>query len=671
MIKSIYCFLTVTILVAAFIPAAAEQEGEAPSLKLPVYVSALENMEERTRGCLNLLTINQIQNAVKDGDEKALKLDLTGISSLLDGTKIDPGKIYGSIYVGPYPFESSETQYSYKRFRHRSGVQEGKADIHTDFFLHDKYNSEGWKTRGELCMRLNLYLEQEGQDRHLGMYDTFVGFRKEEAHFVQIPVITEGPFMSLIHSDAPSAAVVSFKTNRELQTRVRLDNGMSFEEENASREHEINLTSLQPDKDYQYKIVMKDHETEWISFHTAPEPGKGEIRFAYIGDSREGVGGGERNFMGLNYATLERNLAHSYMIGADFFAMGGDLVNGYTTVKEDFRTQLHAWKQTVAGYWNHRPVYPAMGNHEALLKNFDDGSYYGVSMDRWPYETDSAEAVFAEEFFNPKNGPAPSDPSRPPYGENVYSYRYGPVMMIAFNNNYWISYNADKYGGCPEGYIMPDQMKWIEKKLEEAEKDENVKYVILYAQEPVFPNGGHVKDAMWHNGNNAVRAYSYDHEKDALVAEEKGMLEVRNDFVRMVASSSKVAAVLGSDEHGYSKVLINSGVPIGDPEKDDEDGDGVIDLEKEKPSPLEDLKHPVWYMVCGGGGAPYYARESAPWNEYWEEQMKEGRLKKFFYYSSQANFFIFEADEEKISVMVFNPYGEQIDKVEDLMAVKK
>ena len=49
----------------------------------------------------------------------------------------------------------------------------------------------------------------------------------------------------------------------------------------------------------------------------------------------------------------------------------------------------------MAGFWRSRPVYPAMGNHEALLNVFDDGSKYGIALDQWPYATHSAEAVFA------------------------------------------------------------------------------------------------------------------------------------------------------------------------------------------------------------------------------------------------------------------------------------
>jgi len=103
-------------------------------------------------------------------------------------------------------------------------------------------------------------------------------------------------------------------------------------------------------------------------------------------------------------------------------------------------------------FWHTRPVYPAMGNHESLLRIYDDGSNYGIELDRWPYNTDSAEAIFAENFVNPNNGPTPEDPRRPPYSENVFSFTYGDVMIIAFNNNYWFSSNPSEFGGSLKLY---------------------------------------------------------------------------------------------------------------------------------------------------------------------------------------------------------------------------
>jgi hypothetical protein len=231
------------------------------------------------------------------------------------------------------------------------------------------------------------------------------------------------------------------------------------------------------------------------------------------------------------------------------------------------------------------------------------------------------------------------------------------------NNNYWYSGAAGRYGGSPEGYILDDQLAWIERELAAAERNATVRYVLLYAQEPVFPCGGHPGDAMWYHGNNNVRAHTFHDGK--LEPEPLGIVEVRNRLAGAVGRSTKLAAVLGADEHAYYRVLIDRSVPVGVPARDDKNGDGVIAWRDAEPaSPLAELKHPTWYVTCGGGGAPYYSEQATPWTVYWGEQADPRRG---FYYSSQENLLLFTADGEKISLRVVNPYGETIDEIENLM----
>jgi len=335
-------------------------------------------------------------------------------------------------------------------------------------------------------------------------------------------------------------------------------------------------------------------------------------------------------------------------------------MNGYTSSMEDFQTQLFSWKRAVSGFWRERAVYPAMGNHESLLKVFDDGK---IQLDRWPYATESAEAMFAKAFCNPENGPSPSDSRRPSYKENVYSLRYGPILMICFNNNYWASYNEKEFGGSPEGYIFEDQMAWIARELKRAEGDKTVRFIVLFAQEPVIPNGGHTEDAMWYLGDNNVRAYTM--RSGSLTPESKGIVDVRNGLIRLVTANPKVACVLGSDEHAYHRTLISADVPLGDPGKDDQNQNWVVCEQGESCSPI-DVLHPTWFITSGGAGAPYYAEEPTPWNAFLKKVRPEDYL-----YTSQANILIFRAEGNTLGLEVYNPYGQRIDAIEDLMAKKR
>jgi hypothetical protein len=632
------------------------------------------------------LTLETLQACIKDGDEFGLVMDFSGIEELLDGTEIKPGDMFGgTVYLGPYPFEQEETSYSYKRFRSTISFSKNRIILPVGNFLAGYRNSEDWTNRGMLALRLELYLDNGKSVRYLGLYDTFLRFQAVAAedgkvNYIKKTTLIDGPSVNLITSDDPSTLVIAFKTDAPAMGTVTLKDGRQFKETEASTRHEIKVTGLKPGSSYAYRVEFEDYTTRFYSFQTAPIRGEGDVMFAYSGDSRAGTGGGANNLMGVNYLTMERLANLAYNKGAQLFVFGGDLINGYTSSPEDFATQMMGWKQAVAGFRNHRPVYSCLGNHEALLRAFKGTSDRHLVMDRWPYETESAEALFARELVLPENGPTPSDPRRPSYKENVYSFQYGPIRFISFNNNYWVTRNLEKRegswrtGGAPEGYILPDQMQWIQKELDKAEQDSSVKYIIMFAQEPVFPNGGHVQDSMWYNGSNTVRAYTLNKKTGKLEKEAKGILEVRNRLIQMISNNKKVAAVLGADEHAYHKVLIDKDVPIGVPAIDDNDGSGRVCKEDGTCSPLDTLKYPTWYLVCGGAGAPYYSKEPTPWNRYWEAYTgnypNHSSLKGPFYYSSQENMFLFATKNGKLSMTVCNPYGEVIDRIDDMMKVK-
>lgn len=643
--------------------------SESTNINLPVKDPVTEGADLLDEfKVANLFGINMLLDSVMDGNNTGLLFDLTRIKKTLGNRDIDTSKIYGDIYSGPYPFEKEETDYAYKRFRIRSKIKNGKGYINIIRLIlridNHLQNSEDWTDEGTITAKFVLFLEKEGEDEFLGNYEARIDFRKEGEKFVKVPSIIEGPMINLVHSENPSELVISFRTSDPVNGEVFVPGIGLFRNGKISKSHEIKITGLEPDSEYRYRVRYGRSVTGRYKFRTAPSESAEQILFAYSGDSRSGITKDDERLMGVNYDTMERLISLAYNKGASVFLQGGDMINGYTSSKEDFRTQLLSWKNSISGFWRERPVYTCIGNHEALINEyyFDKRKWKKYfELDKWPYKTDSTEAVFAEEMVHFSNGPQPSDKRRPTYDENVYSFRYGFVKFIVFNNNYWRGWMD--FGGSPEGYIFDDQLEWIKKELHESENDPKIKYIILFAQEPVFPNGGHVKDCMWYYGNNNVRGSHYSPETGKIILEKKGIIEVRNELVKMIDGSSKVAAVLGSDEHSYHKILIDKTVPVGKPG------------EKGNYSPLSDLKHSTWYIVSGGAGAPYYSEEPSPWNKFWKENKKRPENnwaeKGAYYYSSQENIFIFDATKDRISMTVYNPYGEKIDFFPDLMISRK
>ncbi len=589
-------------------------------------------------------------SVIFSADEKGLKLDL-GDSTL-----------YGRLHYGPAYFDYVNSDYYEARFRSRSDIKKGKGllEINSYFKKESLSNVNHWTTSGTFGFRLELMRIRDGAPVTLGVFDGRVDFRKTASGYATPLSIVEGPIVGCIQSDHPEWMLIGFDTDRMSTGMIELEEIGVYPDLSVSLHHEITIGNLQPAHRYRYRavaIVGTDSViTPWMSFKTAPVKGKGTVVFAYSGDGRATTGGGENEYIGVNRTTITQIAKQAFRRGTDFFLFGGDMIGGYTSSAEDFTLMLKAFKTTFSGYMNSVPVYCAVGNHEAHYFGYADARGKKVNIDKYPYDSLSSEAIIAREFIQPSTGPD-AYPGMPTYKRNVYGFQYGPVKSIVLNTDYWnTSANAiSTFGGSPEGYMLPNQVEWFERELKAAEADPTVKYIVLLAHEPFFPNGGHASDAMWHFGDNTVR--SYRAVNGTMTPFDYGVIDMRDRLWEVISRSKKVAAVLGSDEHNYHRSLITNTTPVGVPELDDLNHDGI--LNDGRFSPDAKFTHPTWFMVCGGAGAPYYTQEPTPWS---------GAVKKF---TAQNNYFIFTANEKKIGLEVFNANGQLLDAVPDLLEVRK
>jgi len=478
----------------------------------------------------------------------------------------------------------------------------------------------------------------------------------EDGVFRKLPTILDGPYVTMVSSDDPTSADIVWETDESCYGEI-ITGSATYSQDGDTKKHVVRMTGLSPDTDYEYTVRCeasdgRDTFSNTYTMRTAPAKGQGTVRFAFASDSRPSSAPlGDWNRMGVNAHIFSEVVSGAYENDADFFIFGGDLITGMTTKTEDYILQFKGWKQIVAPFWRSRPVYTGMGNHEGLWNL--DASF--TALDKWPYETDSGEAVFAAEFYNPSDGPVPSDPRRPTYKENVYSFQYGSTMVISLNNTYWVG--GATLGGSPWGYMMADQLEWLENTMARADSDPTVETVFAFMHSPVFPSMRHAGGAMFQGGDNNMRAYTKNAETGELEPEAMGIIEVRNRLWKALAGSSKVAAVFTGDEHAYHRTLITSSTPVGIYPDDDTDGDGVLD----KFSPNPEFTYPVWHITCGGGGAPYVANlesEAVPW-----EPVRV---------TSNYGYLLIQAEGDKASLeFIGNSVGEVMDQVDDLMEVKK
>ncbi len=497
--------------------------------------------------------------------------------------------------------------------------------------LRGKYDMSGWEKSngGFLGYRV---MGPEGQL----LYDGRLSFKYENDMFRVPPSIIEGPTINQL---TDNSVVISVKLNKPGPIELNV-NDIKYESKGKTTV-EFNIRSLSPNT--QYKYSLEGGVTRNYAFKTNPKKGdRTPFVFAYASDSRAGQGGGERDLYGANYYVMQRIVAYSKARNAAFLQFTGDMIIGYLSDKLEMNLQYANWKRSLEPYSSFFPINVAMGNHEALVtyfSNSETGEEFGI--DRFPFETESAEAVFASNFSNPiselksEDGaaydPDPKTKNFPPYDETVFSYVHGNVAVVVLNSNYWYAYALTRYSGTSgniHAYIMDNQLKWFKDELKKYESDKDIDHVFVTLHTPFFPNGGHVADDMWYNGKNWPRAIVAGEKV------EKGIIERRDELLdAMINRSSKVRALLTGDEHNYAKTKITEAMPR---------------YPENWQKPKLKLTRTIYQLNNGSAGAPYYAKEQTPWSAFATN------------FSTQNVVVLLNIDGKSVNVEVRNPFTEEL-----------
>lgn len=537
--------------------------------------------------------------------------------------------LQGTLYYGFIDHRQGQ----YKQpvfFKKPVAIRNGRAQVNVSRNLAGKYDMVGWNETGYFRMGYRVV-----RDDGLILYDGKIDVQGRGPFYVAAS-ITEGPFLHQVSADS---AVVFFKTNEpEICSITLWKEGAEplpeLKERKPVVRHQLSLHDLSADTKYYYAITYGSR-TDTFHFRTAPEPGSRKpFTFAYCSDSRNGQGAGERNIYGVNAYIMKKMFALARQQQAAFVQFSGDLINGYLTNESEQRLQYANWKRAVEPFCWGMPFYAGFGNHEALVHAFRSEKYGYISIDKFPFATASAEAVFADEFCNPVNGPIAEllpEGMRPGldvprYDETAFHYRYDNVALISLNSDYLYSPSLPKHppiGGNIHAYIMDEQLQWLQQVLRQYENDPTIDHIFVTQHTPAFPNGGHAKDDMWYNGNNTPRPHI------AGEPVEQGIIERRDAYLNLLVNeSSKVRAILTGDEHNYNRLPITEGMPRYPAGWD---------------KPKLELRRRIYQINNGAAGAPYYAQEDLPWSDHVEV------------FSTENALILLHVNGKTITVEVLNP----------------
>jgi len=531
----------------------------------------------------------------------------------------------GTMFFGLIHYNDSK--YPQPVFRGSVKIRNGKSAIDINKRLKGISDMVGWQKSGKGVLGYRVI-----NTRGSIIYDGIIGFSFDSVFSVDLTLF-EGPFINLLTS---SGATISFKTNKKTISSIIVNN-KEFSDDKETYNHEIKITGLQSDKEYDYQLKYGNNKQEY-SFRTSPKAGSRKpFVFGYASDCRSGNGGGERNIYGHNGYMVKKIMALSVANNTRFLQFTGDVIGGYAINKADMEIQYANFKHTVSPFAHYFPLVVAMGNHESLINNFvEPKSKLWVAVDKFPFETESSESVFAENFVNPLNGPESEDGSKydpdknnkdfPTYKESVFYYTYDNVAMVVLNSNYFYAPSTRHIpltSGNLHGYIMDNQLAWLEKILKKFEKDKSVDHVFVTVHTPAFPNGGHVKDDMYYDGNNNYRPYIAGKPVD------KGIIERRDEFLNiLINKNKKTVALLVGDEHNYCKLKLETDTKI---------------YPEEYPNKKLKLKRTFWQINNGAAGAPYYAQEETPWSD-WVSG-----------FTTQNALVLFYVDGKSVKMKVLNP----------------
>ncbi len=424
---------------------------------------------------------------------------------------------------------------------------------------------------------------------------------KGKGPYEVLPTIIEGP---MVNELTPEGCIISYETQVPVKTSIIVA-GKTFVDNAIVTHHEIMVDGLQPVTNYIYSISYGDR-TDKHSFKTAAKAGsRNPFTFAFASANRATTGGGEKDFGGTNYQSTRAIMAAAMMYNAAFMQTTGDFTTGGNITEDDHLMEYANFKRALEPFWCKVPVYIGFGDHEPNKKSLlDPVSKKSLSIEVFPYSTHSGEATFAKAFVNPKNGPEsedgagydpdPSKPDFPTYKENVFYYTYDNIGMIVLNTEYWESKDPSATSGCPEGYIMDQQVKWLKETIQRMEKDATIDHIFVNIHGAVFPNGDHLADAMWWNGDNTNRAVV------AGVPLSKGTIERRDEILDIcVNRSKKFLAFLSGDEHNFSFLTITPG--------------SNIYLDGYKGSKIK-ISRSFYNINNGGGGSAPYGMLPSPWS---------------------------------------------------------
>ncbi|WP_158056095.1 purple acid phosphatase family protein [Halorussus halophilus] len=355
--------------------------------------------------------------------------------------------------------------------------------------------------------------------------------------------------------DGPTGVHVSFGTNPKRQARVgwtgdeilggHVEYGEDFSKTADADKtvvpgeglyaYTAELTGLDPDTSYEYRVVHGDTTSETFSFRTAPPDSETSLRVTAVGD--HGIADPDNEFQRADDDNPVRVLDRAASFDPDFHLGVGDIAyaNGYPfTWDEYFESfeEFYASNQFLTVPGNHEKE-PGQGfvQYDARLNElmpFDDPGLPNLtSKQRW------------------------------------YDFQYGNTLFVGLNTS------ADACGDYARGeefiplqdtrcrteasyFYNERQREYVEETLKEADADDSVKWIVVYMHSGFWTDGDH--DAR-QDLRDLWGPYFDEYDVDLVLAGHNHSYErskpIRGEAVAETGTTYVVNGTGGSGHYGF------------------------------------------------------------------------------------------------------------------------
>ncbi len=374
--------------------------------------------------------------------------------------------------------------------------------------------------------------------------------------FKALHTIVEGPFVNQLH---PHGGTISFKTNKPVLAQISIG-GLDVEDIRESEDHDFHINGLETDSVYHGDIMLEDQNVVF-TLQTLPRDGTQRPFTFALAPPTGNVDTVDVGIYGVGETLLSQVLAIAESKNAAFIQFNGDLITGNSTSPEDQALQISNWKKIYSAM-SGIPFYVTYGDGEVITRNFMDTILNrGIGINYFPVRQGNSESYFSSHFSLPDNGASgevlddKSNPLR--YNQSVYSYTYLNCAFVILNTEFLTNrnYNADfSTDGNLSGYIMDGQLDWLKRTLSFYEGESHIDHVFICQHSPVLPNDS--SGGMWYRGTNLKPSFGG-------IPLRQGILDRRDDYLTILMdNSSKVRAVLTSEEGSYYKLHLTSETPL-------------------------------------------------------------------------------------------------------------